>query len=80
MHIIFDWAGIPLHADITFDDDDIEFDTLTCNGFEAGFLLDTIHSQSIYDAAYTAATASYRKAIEDLRYEHAAEHMENAYA
>lgn len=80
MHITFTWDGIPLQADITFDDDDIEFDTLTCNGFEAGFLLDTIHSQSIYDAAYTVATASYRKAMDDLRYERAAERKETEYA
>lgn len=80
MDITFDWAGIPLHADITFDGDDIEFVTLTCDGFEAGFLLDTIHNQSIYDAAYTAATASCRKALEDLHYERAAERKETEYA
>ena len=80
MDITFTWDGIELDAVVTFDGDDMEFESLTCNGFEAGFLMDTIHSHSIYDAAYTAATASYRKALEDLHYERAAERKETEYA
>lgn len=88
MHITFEWCSLTLGALIRFDpvEGEIEFIDLTCNGFEAGFLLDSAGQQDIYDAALIAARAADRNLVRELQDERAADRaqtrndLEDAYA
>lgn len=81
MEITFDWQSLTLDAIVEIEDDGIDIESLTYNGLEAGFLLDSAFTRDIYDAAYTAVRQAERKLVQRLKDEQAADrYMEETYA
>ena len=66
MKITFKFIGLTFEADISADEDNCEFLTLTCGGKDAAFLVDSTLAEDLEDAAFDALFRVEQRVAEDI--------------